>query len=198
MIICVKEKLKQALALRTRHSINDNGLSQAAVLVPILYKDGQHHILFTKRSHHVLHHKGQVSFPGGMRHESDKDLLETAIRETSEEIGLQKQDIEIVGQLDDHVTVSSSFVISPFVGFIPYPYDFKVSYGEIDEMFCVPVLDLLQLSDVIQEHKDINGQVFRTYTYDYDGRVIWGATAGILHQLLDTWKAFSGAQDLNS
>jgi len=198
MIIYMKKKLKQALSLRPRHSISDDGLSQSAVLVPVLCKDGLHQILFTKRSHQVVHHKGQVSFPGGMRHEDDKNLLETAIRETSEEIGLQKQDIEILGELDDHVTVSSKFIISPFVGFIPYPYDFKISHGEIDELFCVPVPALLQLTDAIQEHQDIDGQVFRTYSYDYDGRVIWGATAGILHQLLDIWKAVSGAQDLNS
>ena len=184
--------------MRQKHRIKNDNLNKAAVLVPILCKDGLYHILFTKRSHHVAYHKGQVSFPGGMRHESDKDILETAIRETSEEIGLQKQDIEILGELDDHVTVSSRFVISPFVGFVPYPYDFVINQGEVAELFYVPVSVLLQLTDVIQEHQDINGQTFKTYTYSYDGRVIWGATAGILHQLLDTWKALSGAQDLNS
>lgn len=198
IIACMKKKLKQALSLRPAHRIKDDGLNQSAVLVPVLIKDGLYHILFTKRSHQVAYHKGQVSFPGGRSHESDRDLLETAIRETSEEIGLHKQDIEILGELDDHITVSSQFVISPYVGFIPYPYDFKVSHGEIDELFCVPVPALLQLTDSVQEHQDINGQYFRTYTYDYDGRVIWGATAGILHQLLDIWKAVSGAQDLNS
>lgn len=198
IIICMKTKLKQALSLRPTRHMKDDGLNRSAVLVPILYKDGLYHILFTKRSHQVAYHKGQISFPGGRSHESDKDLLETAIRETSEEIGLQEQDIEILGELDDHITVSSRFVISPYVGFIPYPYNFKVSRDEIDELFFVPVPALLQLTDVIQEHQDINGQFFRTYTYDYDGRVIWGATAGILHQLLDIWKAVSGAQNLNS
>lgn len=187
-----------ALSSRLKCSINDDKLNRAAVLIPIFCKDGLYHILFTRRSNQVVHHKGQVSFPGGARHESDLNLVETAIRETWEEIGLQKQNIEILGELDDHVTVSSGFVISPFVGFIPYPYDFKISQAEIDELFYVPVPELLQITDVMQEHHDIGGQVFTTYTYDYDGRIIWGATAGILHQLLDIWKAVSGAQDLPS
>jgi 8-oxo-dGTP pyrophosphatase MutT (NUDIX family) len=194
----MKTKLKKALYLRPRSRITDDGLSQAAVMVPILCKDGLYNIVFTTRSQQVVYHKGQVSFPGGRKNESDEDLLETAIRETMEEIGLQKQEIEILGELDDHITVSSRFVISPFVGFIPYPYEFKISHDEIDELFYVPVPALLQLTDVIQEHKDNDGQIFQTYTYNYDGRIIWGATAGILHQLLDIWKAVSAVQNLNS
>jgi len=190
----MRKKLKEALSSRLKRRISDQRFIRAAVLVPIFCKDGQYHILFTQRSNQVMHHKGQISFPGGAKHEDDASLLDTAVRESWEEIGLKPKDVEVLGELDDHPTASSGFIISPFVAFIPHPYDFKVSRGEIDEIFDVPVPALLQDANFKQEHHDMGGQVFAAYTYEYGGRVIWGATAGILHQLLDIWKYVSGAQ----
>ncbi|MBM3155316.1 MAG: CoA pyrophosphatase [Chloroflexi bacterium] len=196
MIICqMKKQFKKALSSRFKRRISDQRLVKAAVLLPLFYKDGQYHILFTRRSNEVMHHKGQISFPGGAKHDDDASLLDTALRESCEEIGLQAEDVEILGELDDAPTSTSNFVISPFVGFIPYPYDFRISRGEIDEIFDVPVSALLRDTNLKQEHHDIGGQIFTTYTYECGGRVIWGATAGILHQFLEIWKAVSGAQN---
>jgi 8-oxo-dGTP pyrophosphatase MutT (NUDIX family) len=191
----MKMKLKEALSSRFKRRISDQRLVRAAVMVPLFCKDGQYHVLFTQRSNQVMHHKGQISFPGGAKHEDDASLLDTAIRESCEEIGLRAKDVEILGELDDAPTATSNFIISPFVGFIPYPYDFQISRGEIDEIFDVPIPALLQNTNFKKEQHDIEGQTFTTYTYEYDGRVIWGATAGILHQLLEIWKAVSGARN---
>jgi 8-oxo-dGTP pyrophosphatase MutT (NUDIX family) len=145
MIGCyMKEKLRQFLASRQRTRLSGRGLTEAAVLVPVFGKAGEYHILFTQRSDQVLHHKGQISFPGGARSEVDASLLDTALRESWEEIGLEAKDVEILGELDDTPTTTSSFNISPFVAFIPYPYQFTLNPYEIKKVFSVPVSALLR------------------------------------------------------
>ena len=98
----------------------------AGVLIPMYEKDGEHFVIFTLRTETVEHHKGQISFPGGAFNPGDENLLDTALRESFEEIGLFPSDVEVMGELDDQVTVSN-FRITPFVGFIPYPYTFHPS-----------------------------------------------------------------------
>ncbi|MBM4446598.1 MAG: CoA pyrophosphatase [Chloroflexi bacterium] len=190
----MKEKLRQALASRQKMRLSDRGLTEAAVLIPIFCKDGEHHILFTQRSDQVPHHKGQISFPGGARSESDASLSDTALRESWEEIGLEAKDAEVLGELDDTPTTTSSFNISPFVAFIPYPYEFALSPYEIDGIFSVPVLALLYKANKKEEYYTFDNQVFVNYSYEYEGRVIWGATARIVKQFLEVWQAASGAQ----
>lgn len=169
-------------------------LTEAAVLVPIFYKDGEYNILFTQRSDQVPHHKGQISFPGGARSEVDASLLDTALRESCEEIGLKASDAEVVGELDDTPTTTSSFNISPFVAFVPYPYNFALNPYEIDEIFSVPVSALLNQANRTTESYTFGNEVFVGYSYKYKGRVIWGATAQIVQQLLEVWQSVSGAQ----
>ncbi len=190
----MKEKLRQALPTYTKTSINDKSLAEAAVLVPIFLKNGKYHVLFTRRSNRVPHHKGQVSFPGGARHKSDHSLEATALRETWEEIGLDPKDVEVLGELDKARTTTSSFVVSPFVAFIPYPYKFKRSCDEIDEIFDLPIEDLLNEANVKADRYIVGDSVFASYSYDCGRWVIWGATAEILHQFLEIWKSASGDQ----
>lgn len=197
MIDCqvkMKEKLRQALALRHKVSLAGRGLTEAAVLIPIFCKDGEYHILFIKRSDQVQHHKGQISFPGGARSEVDSSLLDTAIRESWEEIGLETRDADVLGELDDTPTTTSSFNVSPFVAFVPYPYHFTANRYEIDEIFSVPVSGLLYEARQGEERYTFDGEVFVGYSYEYEGKVIWGATAYILRQLLEIWQSVSGAQ----
>ncbi len=190
----MKEKLRQALALRLKTSLSGRGLTEAAVLIPIFCKDGEHHILFTQRSDQVQHHKGQISFPGGARSEADASLLETALRESWEEIGLEAKDAEILGELDDTPTTTSSFNISPFVAFITYPYRFTLNHYEINGIFSVPVSALLHKAKRGEERYTFGDEVFVGYSYEYEGKVIWGATAHIVRQLLEVWQSVSGAQ----
>lgn len=185
----MREKLRKALASRQRRSINDTGLIEAAVLIPIFCNDGEYHILFTKRSDRVMHHKGQISFPGGGRSQGDANLRDTALRESWEEIGLKARDAEVVGELDDTPTTTSNFNIAPFVAFIPYPYKFILSPYEIGEVFSVPISALLRKAKRKKERYSFGGQVFVGYSYEYEGRLIWGATAKIVQQLLQVWES---------
>ncbi|MDD5495421.1 MAG: CoA pyrophosphatase [Dehalococcoidia bacterium] len=193
-----KEQIKRALASRQKLIIVDSSLTDAAVLLPIFVKGGRCHIVFTKRTEHLHHHSGQISFPGGGRHSDDESLLETALRESREEIGLKESDVEILGELDDAATVTSLFRITPFVGVIPYPYKFKRDKFEVEEIFALPLEGLMHKAAQKEEKAVYGDKIVKVYTYELDGRVIWGATAWILNQFLEILRAVeSGAHCQN-
>jgi 8-oxo-dGTP pyrophosphatase MutT (NUDIX family) len=179
----VKQQIEKILRHRKTNKITGEDLKASAVLIPLFYNQGQCHVLFTERSDEVNFHKGQVCFPGGSREPSDSSLLQTALREIEEEIGLKAKDVEILGEFDDNVTLTSNYVISPFVAFIPYPYPFKADHREIKEIFSVPLSFLMDEANFKPD----------SYTYEYEGHIIWGATARILRQFVDLLKSESGA-----
>jgi 8-oxo-dGTP pyrophosphatase MutT (NUDIX family) len=181
----VDKKLREALSRRQKQPITDARKIPSAVLVPIYYKQGQYYILFTQRTEKVKEHKGQISFPGGAYQDGDKTLVATALRESAEEIGLAPGEVKILGELDDTVTAVSNYIVTPFVGLIPWPYKFKVDGWEAGEIIEVPISVLLDKDSLRQETKIIGGQAVTSYFYHYQDRVIWGATARILHQFLD-------------
>lgn len=187
------EDIRKTLAARQKMVIVDSSLTDSAVLLPIYQENGKCHIIFTKRTDHLTHHKGQISFPGGGRHDDDKTLLETALRESREEIGLKEADVSILGELDDAATVTSLYRIVPFVGLIPYPYDFKIDRFEVDEVFGLPLEGLLNNANRKEEDLVYGDKLIRVYTYELNGRVIWGATAWILNQFLEILRKLSGA-----
>lgn len=189
----MKEKIRRALSSRRKLRLSGGGLSEAAVLVPVFDKAGEYYILFTRRSQFVPYHKGQISFPGGAKSGADVSLLDTALRESWEEIGLRAKDVDVVGELDDTPTTTSNFSISPFVAFIPYPYEFTINRAEIDEIFGVPVSFLLSGAGRKEEQYSFGGDLVIGYTYEFEGRIIWGATARILQQFLEVWRQASGA-----
>ena len=184
-MIAIEPKLREALSQRQKQHINDAKLVPSAVLVPIYYKQGQYHILFTQRTERVKEHKGQISFPGGARQEGDKTLLDTALRESAEEIGLAPGQVKILGELDDTITTTSNYIVSPFVGVIPWPYKFQVDGWETEAIIEAPISALLD-KDCLREETEIkSGRAVSSYFYHYQGKVVWGATARILHQFLD-------------
>lgn len=170
----MKEKIRQILSQRERRTIEDPRATRAAVLIPLYRYRGECHILFVRRTETVKYHKGEISFPGGVYSGEDSTLEATALREGQEEIGLREEDVELLGVLDDARTITTNFVVSPFVGVIPYPYPFKLSREEIEEVIGVPISALLD--------KD---QPDHIPEYLYGGHVIWGATARILKQFLN-------------
>ena len=178
----MKQRLKQNLAQRRKQRIVDASRTSAAVLVPIYYKQGQYYILLIKRTEWVEKHKGEISFPGGARNESDRTLLDTALRESAEEIGLAPDRVEVLGELDDEVSIKTSYIITPFVGLIPWPYQFKVDGVETEELIEVPISVLQDSGYSRQELRE--GKPVTTYFYNYQGRIIWGATARILNKFL--------------
>ena len=177
-------EIRYLLSSRERKAIEHPYFSHAAVLVPLFNKEGNCHLLFTKRSEEVKYHKGEISFPGGAVDEEDSELVNTALREASEEIGLKENDVQIIGVLDDIVTVTE-FIVTPFVGLFPYPYPFRTSPIEIAELIEVPLSVLLD-EECFSEREIIRmGRKEIVYAYQYGDHIIWGATARILKQFLD-------------
>ena len=113
------EHIRDALASFRPRRIERDGLPRAAVLIAV-YEEGEPCVLLTVRTEMVEHHKGQISFPGGAQDPEDADLTATALRESEEEIGLERADVEVWGQLDDIVTISN-FIVSPYVGRVTKP-----------------------------------------------------------------------------
>ena len=187
MKYCEKDfinQIRELLSSRKRRVIEHPPFSHAAVLVPLFRKGEDCHLLFTKRSDQVKYHKGEISFPGGVVDEEDTELERTALREAFEEIGLKEDDVQIIGVLDDIVTITE-FIVTPIVGLFPYPYPFKVSEVEIAELIEVPLASLLD-EDCFSEREIFRGDRKEVvYAYQYGNHIIWGATARILKQFLD-------------
>jgi 8-oxo-dGTP pyrophosphatase MutT (NUDIX family) len=181
----VKQTIEKILRHYQKKKSTGENLKPAAVLVPLFYKEGQYHVLFTKRSHGLVFHRGQVCFPGGGPEPHDSSLLQTALREAEEEIGLKAKDVEILGELDDNLTLTSGYVISPFVAFIPHPYPFKLNHKEVEEIFSVPLLTLMDGNNFRQDYYPTENKSGPGYAYEYGGHIIWGATARILRQLTE-------------
>ena len=183
------EKLKNAFAERRILRINDSRMKVSAVLVPVVIKTGQYHLLFIQRTDRVKYHKGQISFPGGAYKKADGQLMNTALREAREEIGLAPEDVELLGELDDEPTTTSNYIISPFVGVIPYPYNFNLDKWETEELIEVPITALLEKGCFSEGSITQNGEEISTYFFKYGDRSIWGATAKILKQFMEIFSS---------
>ncbi len=176
MLSIIKEKL-QRYHSKVLESAQD---ICAGVLIPVFEKDGETFIILTKRTNTVKMHKGEVSFPGGMCEDEDGNKLNTALRECCEEIGLHTKDVEVIGKLDDMITVTG-FVISPFVGIMPYPYTFKVNPREVAYLIFLPIRYLMEVTPVMEEIEH-GGRIERVPSFHYEGDRIWGATCRMLLQ----------------
>jgi 8-oxo-dGTP pyrophosphatase MutT (NUDIX family) len=161
----------------------------AAVLIPLYRADGLWHVLFTQRTHLVETHKGQVSFPGGRVDPEDSDRVATALRETEEEIGLRREDVTVLGQLDELLTVTQ-YRVTPVVGVFPWPYQFVISEAELSEVFGVPLTWLADPQNLEIQYREplVPGPKVPVYYLHYENYTIWGATARMLINLLDVLK----------
>ncbi|MGE5414319.1 MAG: NUDIX hydrolase [Syntrophomonadaceae bacterium] len=158
------------------------GRRPAAVRGPRVGRDGALRVLLTRRAETVEHHRGQISFPGGVEEPDDETAWETAVRETEEELGIAPGDVRPLGALTPLVTVTEFFV-EPFVGAIPYPHALRPAEAEISEVIDVPVAALLDPR--VLERRVLPGRQEPTLFYHYGPHVIWGATARMLKELLD-------------
>jgi len=181
MVKFTKQTIIQAFKGYKKKRITNEKLKPSAVLIPIFCNDGEYYILFSKRSEKVIFHKGQFCFPGGTYETDDANLLQTALREAKEEIGLEAEDVEILGELDDCATRDTDYVISPFAAFIPYPYTFKLDNKEVEQIITVPLSLLLEESQS-RQNSSSEDKGEPEPTYNYNGNVLWGATARILRQ----------------
>jgi len=181
----IRETLAQSdpVAIENR----DKRYRESAVLIPFLRDEGRYKVLFTKRTHKVDDHKGQISFPGGGVEREDRSFQDTALRETHEEVGILPEDITVLGRMDDARTLSSNFVIHPFVGHVSYPYEFVINQREVKRILLIPLTLFLPGSSRANERGSVEygGRSYVGQTYHYDGEVIWGATARLMRTLID-------------
>jgi 8-oxo-dGTP pyrophosphatase MutT (NUDIX family) len=178
--------IRARLAAHRRLVIDDPRMRRAAVLLPLFEDRGESHVLFTRRTDTVEHHKGQISLPGGSVDASDPDARAAALREAEEELGIPPAQVEILGALNDVYTVVSGFVITPFVGMIPHPIPLRVNPGEIAEVLTVPLSAFRDPGRLRIEERDREGQRITVYFYYHGRHEIWGATGRIMKDFVDT------------
>ena len=181
----LRRRLDVALSNRPRVALDQSDLISAAVLLPIIDRGGPH-ILFTKKSDAVPHHKGQFSFPGGVCEQRDASRVETALREAWEEIRLPPDAVEVLGLLDDTATRATPFIITPVVGIVRGDVDLAPDGREIERVIEVP-LDVLRDPAIFRtEIWERGGEPHDVYFFSVSVEdVVWGATARILRQFLD-------------
>ncbi|MBI4963892.1 MAG: CoA pyrophosphatase [Desulfomonile tiedjei] len=177
---CFEKIIRGVLASRDKKALPVEGMTVAAVLMPLFLKNGAPHVLLTKRSDLVEHHKGEISFPGGKLDPTDPDLLHCALREAAEEVGIKPDDVRVIGELDDFYTVATHFLVVPFVGIIPYPYEFKPSEREIADLLGVPLEVFFDPDRMTEAIWMLKGQPISVISYRWQGHNIWGATARIM------------------
>jgi 8-oxo-dGTP pyrophosphatase MutT (NUDIX family) len=182
-----KDNLKLLLTKKEPKTIATGSLPfyrEASVLVPLFYNDGEFWLLFTERTSTVEYHKGEVSFPGGTVDLDDDTWEQTAIRETFEEIGVREDDIEILGQLDDMTTLTSQFIIHPFIGMIRFPYSFHISRKEVERLIEIPLKFFLDPSQPQSHSIEYRGERIEIPAFVYGDITIWGATQRILENFI--------------
>jgi len=153
----------------------------AGVLVPLVGGRDPSAIL-TRRTEHLSRHAGEVSFPGGLRHDDDADLRATALRESEEELGIDPTLVEVLGALPPVHTFVSAILIVPFVGALRERPPLAPNEAEIDEVLEFRLSELDRAEALVEFRRD--GGVYRGFAYEMPGATIWGATAKILHDLL--------------
>jgi len=183
MVTSILARLKDLLPLEPAPPAPDPDLIDAGVLVPLFVAEEQFQVLFIQRTLLVKDHRGQIAFPGGVRDPEDLHLLATALRETEEEIGLAPEAVEVLGTLPSVATITG-YHITPFVGLIPYPYDFHPSPREVKRLLALPVAEFYAPERWRSGPYVFQGRTTRVCYWQNGQEVVWGATARILLNLL--------------
>jgi 8-oxo-dGTP pyrophosphatase MutT (NUDIX family) len=163
------------------------GTTAAAVLIPVIAHADGLTVLFTQRTHHLKSHSGQVSFPGGRAEPGDASAEFTALREAQEEIGLAPERVEILGRLPEYHT-RTGFRVTPVIGLVEPPLELAPDPREVASVFEVPLAYLLDPANRERRTREYQGASVGFYVFEYEGHVIWGATAGMLvnlHRMLE-------------
>jgi 8-oxo-dGTP pyrophosphatase MutT (NUDIX family) len=164
------------------------------VLVPLFVDGGALWALFTKRSEALARHRGQIAFPGGGA-DPGEDAWMAALRESEEELGLDRTRVLRLGSLDER-EASSGYVVTPCVGAIPWPTDLRPNQAEVAEVFALPLAELANPRLVEEREVRVDGKMRTVLVYHVAGRTIWGLTARILRDLLEKLGLYRGATPL--
>ena len=162
--------------------VPDTVPTPAAVLVPLVPREGVLNVLLTLRTDHLSRHAGQVAFPGGRIDAGDESPVAAALRETEEETGISRQFVEPVGYLDTYLT-GTSYRVTPVVGILRQGFTLSPHAGEVAEVFEVPLSFLMNPAHHERHAREWQGKVRFYYAMPYQGRYIWGATAGMIRNL---------------
>lgn len=192
----IQTRLREALSRRKKRVSRDSSRTPAAVLILIYPKEGEPHVLFTRRTEEVEHHKGEVSFPGGVQDPEDASPTETALRESQEEMGIAPEEVTLLGELDETPT-GTGFLVHPVVSSIEEGYRWRPNPAEIAEVIEVPLEALMAPENRRMETRWIEGHPREFCSFACKGHLIWGATAGIVRQLVEAleasgWKGAAG------
>ncbi len=182
----MRDDLRALLASRAPREIPLGDLRPSAVMLLLVGEAGQERVVFQVRTQTVRHHKGEISLPGGRRDAGDPSFLHTALRETHEEVGIPPEAVTVLGALDDVVTVGSAHLVRPYVGLAaPGVRPSITAHREVRELLEVPLAHLLAEESRVWKVVEQDGEPQATRAWEYQGHVIWGATARIMGQFLD-------------
>ena len=178
------DALRVALAGRDPAAEAQDGALPAGVLVPLRFHRAQWHVILNVRSSFVSEHKGEIAFPGGRFEPEDADMEACALRETWEEMGSHPDDVDVLGQLDPMMS-RTNYLIWPFVGVVPFPYEFTPNPREVAEVIEAPLSELLDPANARHEaHLLPDGSMWKRYSIVSGKHMIFGVTAWILNQLV--------------
>lgn len=178
----LKTRIWEKLSGCSLRKLEETSSGDAAVLIPVLSRD-RPCLLLTRRTQDVATHKGQISFPGGLRENLDASLRETALRETEEEVGIPRIYVEVLGRFHDYLSVTN-YRVAAFVGFLKEGFPASLNPREVDCILEVP-FDFFRETVPKRQVLRHDGEERTVYSYDYQGEVIWGLTAGIIRDFLE-------------
>lgn len=179
---------RQAPDLPYPEGLVPKAIRSAAVLIPILRSESDWHLLFIRRTNNQTDpHSGQVAFPGGAADPGDDHIVATALREANEEIGLSPRDVQVLGRLEDFITITG-FQVSPIIGKIPWPYTLSLAQNEVSRAFTIPLRWLADPQNhqiTLRELPAFHDPIPVIYFSPYAGEVLWGASARFTLGLID-------------
>jgi len=179
------DDLKSNLSTPINSKIKTDGKYRLASVLVVIYGK-EPIIVMTEKPKHMKFHAGEISFPGGKLDSDDSDLLETALRETSEEIGLTISKEQVIGQLDPVITLNSGFLILPFISLLDKIPPLSPN-AEVEKIFHIPLEPFLKTK--AKDPDPSHNLIQEMYTFEYQNQIVWGASARILKQIRDCLKS---------
>jgi len=177
----ILDNLRSMLTSEIDPVLEDHGKNKLASVLVVIYGKSPI-IVMTEKPKHMKFHAGEISFPGGKLDSIDSNLLETALRETREEIGLSLREDQIIGQLDPVITLNSGFTILPFVSVIDEIPSLSAN-AEVEKIFHIPLEPFLKT--LANDPDPSHNLIQEMYTFEFQGKIIWGASARVLKQIVD-------------
>jgi len=177
----ILDNLRTMLTSEINPMLENHGKNKLASILVVIYGESPI-VVMTEKPKHMKFHAGEISFPGGKLDSTDSNLLETALRETSEEIGLNIKPDQVIGQLEPVITLNSGFTILPFVSVVDEIPPLSAN-AEVEKIFHIPLESFLKT--LANDPDPSHNLIQEMYTFEYQGNIVWGASARVLKQIAD-------------